>query len=320
MLNTLSGHASSRQVRAFQDRTGVAVDVRSVAYLDRWLRDPDGTLPLPVLDQWYRDPKKGLVLPLWCAIAFVNSASAASGGAALSGAASMDTTGANFLVALVAEFGSTRSNVTDSKNAGNWTNLSAFGLGGSYGCHIAYRYNPGSVGAGHTISTDQANFPAVAWMAFSGLATASDPYDATAGTAGANTADSGATSKPGSLTATTANSLYFSGYCNTQTSTGTSTPTGFSTPVDVASALEGAAAYIVSSSAQNPTWTHSSSGATYSTMAIFAPPAAGGGRGLFLPPPVTGVGIGGSFFRNPLQSREQALRRWAESADQRKAA
>lgn len=301
-----------RHVRAFQDRTGVAVDVRSTEYLDRWLRSPDGTLPLPVLDHWYRDPGKGLILPLHLAIAFVNAASAASGGAALSGAASMDTSGANFLVALVAEFGSTRSNVTDSKNAGNWTNLAAFGLGGGYGCHIAYRYNPSSVGAGHTISTDQANFPAVVWMAFSGLATAADPYDTTVGTLGANTADSGATSKPGSGTATTANSLYFSGYCNSQTSTGTSTPTGWTTPTgfDVASALEGAAGYFIGSSAQNPIWTHASSGANFSTMAIFAPPGGGGGggRGLFRTPPVTGVGIGGSFFRDPLQSREQMRR------------
>ena len=28
---------------------------------------------------------------------------------------------------------------------------------------------------------------------------------------------------------------------------------------------------------------------------------AAGGRGLFLTPPMTGVGIGGSFFRDPLQ-------------------
>lgn len=268
----------SRRERAFQDRTGVAVDVRSPEYVDRWLRDPRTSLPLPVLDHWYHDPRKGLILPRWCAIAFVNAASAASGGAALSGAASMDTTGANFLVALVAEFGTTRSNVTDSKNAGNWTNLASFGLGGSYGCHIAYRFNPSSVGVGHTISTDQANFPAVVWMAFSGLATASDPYDTTAGTAGANTADSGATSKPGSLTATTASSLYFSGYTNTQTSTGTSTPTSWTTPTnfDVASALEGAAGYFIGSTAQNPSWTHAASGATWSSMAIFAPPAAGG--------------------------------------------
>ena len=242
------------------------------------------------------------------AIAFVNSSTAASGGAALSGAASMDTTGANFIAVLVAEFGSVASIVSDNKGNGNYTNLASFGLGGSYGCHIAYKYNA-AVGAGHTFSTDRANFPAIVCMAFSGVQSASDPYDTTAGTAGANTADSGATSKPGSLTATAASSVYFSGYCNTQPSTGTSTPTGFSI-ADVANALEGAGGYIISSAAQNPTWTHASSGATYSTMAIFAPSSGGGGgRGLFRTPPTTGVGIGGSFFVDPLQAREQMVRR-----------
>lgn len=39
--------------------------------------------------------------------------------------------------------------------------------------------------------------------------------------------------------------------------------------------------------------------------------AAGGGgsRGLFLTPPVSGIGIGGSFFRNPLQAPMQMVRR-----------
>lgn len=43
--------------------------------------------------------------------------------------------------------------------------------------------------------------------------------------------------------------------------------------------------------------------------ASFNESAGGGGRGLFRTPPVSGVGVGGSFFRDPLQAREQMVRR-----------
>lgn len=304
----------SRRILAFQDRTGVAVDVRSAAYIDRWLRDADGALPLPVLDRWYRAPSTGLILPVECAIALVNSSTASSGGAAISGGGSMDTSGANFIVVAVAEFGTTPSIVSDNKGNGNYTNLASFGDAGSYRCHIAYKYNA-SVGAGHTFSTDQANFPAIVILACSGVQSASDPYDTTAGTAGAKTADSGATAVAGSLTATAASSLYFTVFVNSQTSTGSTTPSGFSvtgfTNHNVANALECAAAYQISSSALNPSWTHGASGAFAASQAIFAPSSGGGGggRGLFRTPPVSGVGIGGSFFRDPLQAPLQAIRK-----------
>lgn len=230
------------------------------------------------------------------AIGFVNSSVATSGGGPISGGGSMDTSGANFIVVLVSEFGSTASVVSDNKGNGNYTNLAKFGEASGYNCHIAYKYNA-SVGAGHTFSTDQSNFPVIVVMAFSGVQSASDPYDATAGTSGAGTADAGATAVASALTATTASSLYFTGFSNSQTGVGshvTGTGATFIEPTnyDGGNALEGAAAYVVSSASVSASWTHAASGARGATMAIFAPAGAGGGGGaVVMVPSLPMVGI-----------------------------
>lgn len=58
----------TRAQRRFEDLHGLALDVRSLAYANLWLRDPRVTLPMPDVRAWFREP--GLWLPLSCAIAF----------------------------------------------------------------------------------------------------------------------------------------------------------------------------------------------------------------------------------------------------------
>lgn len=62
--------------------------------------------------------------------------------------------------------------------------------------------------------------------------------------------------------------------------------------------------------ATNPTWTTNSGNAIAAkAAAVSGVGGGGGGRGLFMVPSLSGVGVGGSFFRDPLQAREQMVRK-----------
>src|ERR1017187_9671590 len=64
------------------------------------------------------------------------------------GSATMDTSGANFLVAVVSNWGNIPV-VSDSKNGATWTPLTPYGYSGGDAVTIYYLANP-SVGTGHT--------------------------------------------------------------------------------------------------------------------------------------------------------------------------
>ncbi len=65
------------------------------------------------------------------------------------------------------------------------------------------------------------------------------------------------------------------------------------------------------SGSTDPTWTMTSAptAVCIQNVTFTGTGGGGGGRGLFMTPPTTGIGIGGSFFRDPLQARAQMVRR-----------
>lgn len=124
---------------------------------------------------------------------------------------------------------------------------------------------------------------------YSGIATAS-PLDAT---------NEGVQNTSYSLSATAgaANELLW-GFAQGATTTSVLTaPSGWNTR----SSFDGLVVDNVSASGSNAmTMGAGTNGDVALVLAIFKLPAAGG-RGLFRTPPVSGIGVGGSFFRDPLQ-------------------
>lgn len=91
--------AGLRAAHQFLDRHGVALDVRSPAYSNLWLRSPDARLPVPDLRLWYREP--GLWLPVSCAIARVTTSASASGAGTTRATPSFNAVAGNFVAAFV---------------------------------------------------------------------------------------------------------------------------------------------------------------------------------------------------------------------------
>lgn len=93
---------------------------------------------------------------------------------------------------------------------------------------------------------------------------------------------------------------------------GTTQPTGFTTRQAMSATVSLASADVI----QTVAGAASSTGASYTggsnepagaMLVGLRPVAAGGTRGLFFTPPLSGMGIGGSFFRDPLQARERMV-------------
>lgn len=86
--------------------------------------------------------------------------------------------------------------------------------------------------------------------------------------------------------------------------------TGYSTPVKEDSGSFVSDMYHIVSTSEAATATGTGSNEwNILAVAFVASGGGGGGRGLFMTPSLSGSGIGGSFFRDPLQAREQMTRR-----------
>lgn len=245
-------------------------------------------------------------------IALKNSSFATSStGANISAGASQDTSSATLIVVVVSTYvaaGATFGGITDSRT-NTWRTLTGKN-GLSYGCRISYSYdNSGSAlstGTGHTFNTTNngsTSYPAIAVFSFTGTDLTSAVY-VSPDTGSANSAT--ATYSPGTITPTSGN-LLVSGMVD-NVSGSLTVDSGFSTivtagPVAAGSVRVGGAYLITGSgSAVNPTW-NSSLDEHEVVMAQFLAGSGGGGgsRGLFRVPSPLGVGIGGSFFSDPLQ-------------------
>lgn len=213
------------------------------------------------------------------AIARIDSNSAASGGAPLSGVASLNASGASILIAVLAEFNSGTPSVVTDSNGNTWTPLTASTSTSPYIIRISYAKNPTATN-GMTFSTDLGTYPALIVVAYSGIDTTA-PYDSTAGQS-VETYLGSAQNQLGSLTPTTSGSLFITGIVGTVPSTGVfSIDSGFTIPTrgDVAGALNGVLAdFFPSAGAKSPIWSGNPADSA-ATMAVFAPGSGGSGGG-----------------------------------------
>lgn len=177
---------------------------------------------------------------------------------------SVDTTGANFLVAVIVGNQSLTA-PTDSKS-NTWTALTEYANSGQ-GLYVRIFYvaNP-TVGTGHTFTNTSGNYSFTYVSAWSGMATAS-PFDAENGQNSVN----GTTIQPGSVTPSTTNELFITGFESIAAGTA-SIDNGFTIQDgDLVGGAPYAWAYKVNSTstAQNPTWTTTGSSWIVSNMAAF---------------------------------------------------
>lgn len=228
------------------------------------------------------------------AYAFVDKVSAQSAGGNGFTTGTMDSTGADFLVAVLSQYvtGSTGS-VSDSKTNA-WTALTEYQSPDTFDrVRIFYaRPNPttGKVGTGHTFTvTVTAGYPTLIVAAFSGSDVS--PFDSPEN--GTSNSGSGTSLQPGSITPDEDNELIITGLMTEADTTSTVVPTGY-TSVAALDGVGGAAAgggmaYKIQTTkgAENPswTWTNTSSRAQ-ATIAGFKIPSVATGRFL----PTLGVG------------------------------
>lgn len=206
--------------------------------------------------------------------------------------ASIDTTGANFLIASQSGF-SGLGTVSDSKS-NTWTALTSHG---SSSFQRLYYAKNAIVGSGHTFTVTGGSSGSLEVAAFSGLDTTS-PFDVEAGTL----ATSGA-AQAGSVTPAAANSLVIAGvaYQNNGVSlSGIDLSFTITDTEPGAGVIRGSLAYLIETSiaAKNPTWTFSGSNAWAATNAVFKAGASPGdvtavaatAAAAAVPPVVTGAG------------------------------
>ncbi len=190
----------------------------------------------------------------------------------------INTTGANFLVLVVASLDNTGVTISDSK-ANTWTPRTNRVGTPDLQVYDANATGTAIVGTGHTFTaTSTAQMPALAVIAFSGVATAAI-FDVENGTSFAGVASV----QPGSVTPTVNNEVLVTGLSNDVAQLGPTIDTGFTRSdfVDfVATLTNGVAmAYKIQTTAgaENPTWswTFASNGAV--SMATFKAAVAAAG-------------------------------------------
>jgi hypothetical protein len=191
---------------------------------------------------------------------------------------SVDTSGANFLFAVVTDVEGATATLSDSKG-NTWTALTPNGAGTTN--NSCFYCESATVGSGHTFTiSGAATYGSVEVLAFSGGATSSS-LDAQTGTFNNSNPN---TLAPGSVTPSEDDCLVVTGLSLRDYAGTLSIDGGFTK--DTAeqtfsgNAIGTAAAYLIqtSAAAANPTWTIGSSGTTYAatTIAAFKASAAGG--------------------------------------------
>lgn len=211
------------------------------------------------------------------AIAFIVGAAAASTNDNSATTSGVDTTGANFLIIAHADF-STRATESDSKG-NTYTDLTAQNVSGSRGTQLHYCENP-TVGSAHTATASATtSYPAVAFGAFSGVATSSS-FDQQNGATfvGAGNSDI----STGSVTPSEANEVVITAV--THSSTGATIPSGYTQIGQVAASANAvglALAYQIqtTATATNPNWViDTNSNNLAAVIATFKQAGAGGTR------------------------------------------
>ena len=199
-----------------------------------------------------------------------------------------DTTGASLIVIAVATIFNATPTPTDLLNgsaSGNtWTPLTAYADGGTSFVRLYYCVNP-NTSSTHTFSVSSGSgiYPSIFMIAFSGTDT-STPFDVQNGASHS----SGTTLATGSVTPSKALSVFVTAFA-TFTSNVSSIDSSFtisdSQTFQGANHSGGAMAYKIqsgSATAENPTWTESSSNSGCAAIAIFKPASTTTGAPLAL--------------------------------------
>jgi len=194
--------------------------------------------------------------------------------------ASVDTTGANFIIISVAYDMNATPTISDSKS-NTWTPLTVSSVTGSMANRLYYSQNP-TVGSGHTFSNTGANnYSSVCVVAFSGVSGSSfDKENGATSTA--------STIQPGSVTPSVDNELLITGLG--WNSTRTTYPPTLNSSFTVATSSNFLSSnhygcsigYFVQTPAAaiNPTWSLGSAGSEASRIATFRPATTTGGSTL----------------------------------------
>lgn len=199
-------------------------------------------------------------------------ASSSNSGASVTTAA-IDTSGANLLVAHVADYQSATTGVLTDSKGNTWTGLTPV-IPGSARSTLYYCLTP-SVGSGHTFAVTKVGadcYPSVQVIAFSGALA----YDQEANAAGVAVS----TKQPGSLTPPSEGALFVTGI-SWETSTTMSIDLGFTKEVDnnysAGNAFGGAIAYFIQGAAAglNPAWSWSGALDVGVNMATFTATVGG---------------------------------------------
>lgn len=238
------------------------------------------------------------------ALAFVQRVQGGSTASSATAAVTYGSTTASgsLLILLASANGATHNAPTDT--AGNtWVQAGTTFDQGSNKLSIWYVVNaPANAGTVTMNFGASYIYRAVVIFEFSGAATSGVLDQAQGGQAGAT-----ATASTGSFTLAAASELLIAITVGTQTITGSlATTTNFAISGDAAKYYLDQ--YGIVSSNQAVTSTDSGTGSGI-FGASFKAAAGGATRGLFRTPSLGGVGVGGSFFRDPLQAREQMVRK-----------
>lgn len=208
-----------------------------------------------------------LSVPAWCIPALIGTPQAC-GGTNNCTTAAINTTGANFLIVTITEFGGTPAAPTDSKS-NSWTGLTDR-VNGSI--HVKMFFSiPSSVGTGHTFTiSSSGRFPGMTAAAFSGVVQTS-PLDVENGAGAATTSVA-----TGSITPAAVNSLLVTSCGTNTTSTNCTVNSGFSTPVGVQGTGSNESSFLAflvqnPKAAINPTWTDTNSSSMAAAIGAFKP-------------------------------------------------
>lgn len=187
----------------------------------------------------------------------------------------INTTGANLLVVVLANFGAsavTGITVSDNKGNSTWAVCGLNATAGNANTAIWYQKNP-TVGTGHTFTVSGDSFGTIQAAAFSGADTTA-PCDHTnqSGATGATTVQAG------SITPTSPNKIVFA-VVGTDSHAGTSWTIGSSYSIIDNNAgggnMQMADAFFTTTSATNPLWTYGTSISMSANIASFKAASAG---------------------------------------------
>lgn len=203
---------------------------------------------------------------------FLGNIAASSADASNVTTATLDTTGADFLIIYVASYQVTTAPTISDSKGNTWTPLTAKTQSGLQRGQLYYTV-PSSVGSGHTFSANGSlSYPSVCVQAFSTVN--ATPFDTETGAVSAGSVSS---LQPGSITPTEDYSLLVSGYAPYIGEGTVSIDSSFAItdalPIVPGFAFGSFMAYKIqgTSTADNPTWTCTGSSAAVAVMASFKP-------------------------------------------------